>query len=125
MHLALLVLLGCGSEISIMVQTAECTDYDFDDPQAESFELTSLDGDWHISHKGVFHGCADLFDPEVTGKGRRVTVREYWEARTEDDCTICYAPTIVLEQLPPGSYEVEWFVGDEDEATEVVSFDVE
>jgi hypothetical protein len=125
MYLAFLVLLSCGTEISIQVETAECTDYDFDDPEAESFEVTEVDGDWHVSHKGVFEGCADVFDPEISGKGRAITVREYWEARTEDDCTICYAPTIVLEQPPPGNYEVGWYEGEGASALEVIEFEVE
>ncbi len=125
MYLALLLIIGCGAEIPIAVETAECTDYDFDDPEAESIEASEVDGDWHISHKGVFQGCADLFDPEISGQGKVITVREYWEARTEDDCTLCFAPTIVLEQPPSGSYEVGWYMGDESSPIEVVTFEVE
>jgi hypothetical protein len=125
MFLALLLLAACGSEISITVETAECTDYDFDDPQEDLIESVELDGDWYISHKGVFQGCVDLFTPEVAGKGRTITVREYWEPRTLDDCTLCFAPTIIVEQPPPGSYEVSWYLEDEEEPIDVVVFEVE
>jgi len=125
MFIALLLIVGCGSEIAIQVETAECTDYDFDAPETESMEVTSVDGDWMVSHKGVFQGCADLFDPDIAGKGKVITVREFWEARTDDDCTLCFAPTIVLEQPPPGSYEVGWYDGDSSSPLDVVSFEVE
>ena len=125
MFLALLILVGCSAEISILVETAVCTDYDFDDPDAEGIEVTNVEGDWHVSHKGVFHGCADVFDPDIEGRGKVVSVREYWEERTEDDCTVCFAPTVVLEQLPPGNYEVGWYVGEDATAVEVVTIEVE
>ncbi len=125
MFLALLFLVACGSEVAIVVETAECTDYDFDSPEADSIEVTVVGDDWHVSHKGVFQGCADMFDPDIAGKGRVITVREFWDPRTEDDCTVCYAPTIILESPPPGSYEVGWYVGESASAVDVVSFEVE
>lgn len=125
MFLVFLLLAGCASEIAIQVETATCTDYDFDSPEADGVEVSELDGDWYVSHKGVFHGCADLFDPEITGKGKVITVHEYWESRTTDDCEVCFAPTIVLEQPPAGSYELGWYVGDSSSPVEVVSFEVE
>lgn len=125
MILALFLLIGCGSDVAVLVETAECTDYDFDAPENESMEVTAVDGDWHVSHKGVFHGCADLFDPDISGKRKVLTVREYWEERTEDDCTVCFAPTIIIEQPPAGSYEVGWYVEDASSPYDVVSFEVE
>ncbi len=125
MFLALLLALGCGSEISIVVETAECTDYDFDAPETDALEVTEVDGDWHVSHKGVFMGCADIFDPDISGQGRKITVDEYWDVRTTDDCTICYAPTIVLEQPPAGNYEVSWYDGTSGAEVGVLEFEVD
>jgi hypothetical protein len=125
MFLTLMFLVACGVEIPITVETSACTDYDFDDPEAEGIEVSSLDGDWYVSHKGVFQGCADVFDPEISGQGRAITVREYWDARTEDDCLLCLAPTIVLEQPPAGTYEVGWYIGESNSPVDVVSFEVD
>jgi hypothetical protein len=125
MMLLIALIAGCATDISIQVDTAPCTNYDFDDPDQEGIEVSSLDGDWYVSHKGVFQGCADIFDPEVTGNGRVITVREYWESRTEDDCELCFAPTIILEQPPSGRYEIGWYVGEDSAPVDVVEFEVE
>ncbi len=125
MPLLFLLLAACASDVSIQVETAACTDYDFADPEAEGIEVSTLDGDWYVSHTGSFQGCDDIFTPQVDGAGRAITVREYWDTRTEDDCELCFAPTIILERPPLGDYEVGWYLGTEDTPVDVVSFEVE
>ncbi len=121
----LIALAACSDQVSILTETAACEDYNFVDPEVSSVELTQEGEDIHISHTGVFQGCDDLFRPEVEASGKVIFVREFWESRTEDDCELCFAPTIIIEAPPPGSYEVGWYEGDANVALEVLAFDVE
>ena len=125
MVLALLLLVSCMESISIQIDTPPCENYDFDNPPEDGIEVHQEGGDWYAYRVGVFQGCDDLFDPDVVGEKRRITVYEYWDARTEADCELCFQPTIILEQPGPGTYEISWYEGDQAEPIDVVTFEVE
>ena len=119
----LLVLVGCVNTIPIEVEFPTCTDWT---PGAEGvIEASERDGDWAVTHTNVVRGCDDTFEPEVVGDGRILTVHELWNTLTEDDCTVCFEPTIVLIDPPPGAYELGWYEEGEEVPVDVVDFEVE
>ncbi len=124
MLLPLLLLVGCMESISIQVDTPPCENYDFDNPPEDGLEANLNEGDWQVYRVGVFQGCDDIFDPEVQGNGRSITVREYWVEQTEDDCELCFFPSIFIQDPASGVYEVEWYEGDATEPVDVLTFEV-
>jgi hypothetical protein len=119
----LIALAGCSNMVHIEVDQPPCEDWT---PGEESILEVVQDGsDWRVSHTSVVQGCDDAFDPEVTGDGWVLTVREHWTAQTEGDCTVCFDPTIILIEPPGGSYELGWYVEGSSDPVDVVDFEVE
>jgi hypothetical protein len=121
--LLLAALIGCANTVQIEVEFPTCVDWT---PGTEStIEAVEDGGDWRVTHTNVVRGCDDIFEPDVVGDGKILTVHEYWEALTEDDCTVCFEPTIVLVAPPRGRYELGWYEEDAAFAVDVVDFEVE
>ena len=132
------VLSGCA-QVALAPLTSVCTDYDFDDDDSATFVVradTDADGapdsdvltagsDIHVSRVGMFMGCEDVFVPELAGGGRNVEVREFWEENTDGDCSLCFAPTVVLSSAPAGKFSIGWFDGYADEPVGTLEFRVE
>ncbi|MFH1469367.1 MAG: hypothetical protein ABIO70_33590 [Pseudomonadota bacterium] len=119
----LIALAGCSNTVQIEVEYPTCVDWT---PGEEGAIEVAQDGDdWRVTHSSVVQGCDDAFDPDVVGDGKILTVHEHWEAQTEDDCTICFDPTIVLIDPPRGSYELGWYEEGSVDAVDVIAFEVE
>ena len=70
-------------------------------------------------------GCEDVFSPEITASGRTVEVREVWSENTDGACSLCFAPSVILEAAPKGKFSVTWYDGYATEALAELEFRVE
>lgn len=119
-----LLLAACASEVVLSTATETCTDYDFDDPEESTVVAEQAGANWLVGRTNVIMGCDDLFAPDVDASGKDIIVYELWDERTEDDCTTCLEPTLVVQSPPAGVYYVEWHDGDSGTVLGSVEFTV-
>jgi hypothetical protein len=135
---SLVCLVGCA-QVALSPSTSVCTDYAFDDDDPAIFIVQAdTDGDGYgdsdvlsagdgivVSHVGVFMGCEDVFSPDISASGRKIEVRETWTESTDGDCSLCFAPSVVLEAAPAGKFSVAWYDGYADTPLAELEFRVE
>lgn len=117
---------GCqASEVTVSFEQPGCVDYDFSDPAPEDYTITPGEAAVVIAHSNTLQACDASFEPEVLVEGKVITVREAWLAGTGTDCETCFSPTVTLEGVPRGRYELRWFLEDADYPEVVEEFRVE
>jgi hypothetical protein len=114
MSIALLLLTACAADRVVMtVSQPGCADYDFENPPDESLEVADDSTDLSVAHVGVVGSCDAVFEPDVSSDGDTIEVREYWIGDDPDStCTVCWSPTVTLQDPPRGRYNFRWYVGD-------------
>ena len=119
------LLFGC-SEVRIVVghETNGCADYDPDNPPDEQLVVQEADLSMLVYRDGVEETCDSLFEPDLELEDNRVLVREFWTEGVAD-CSVCFNPTIIIKDPDPGTYEVEWYLGDNAVPFDNVEFEVD
>ena len=112
MRFALLgvLLLGCKTDIQLTYYTDVCQDWDLNQPDPE-MRVEKVDGDVVVPRMGVEKPCSAVFRPTIQAAGWRVQIFENWEIGEDDECNLCFGPTVVLETPPDGDYTIQWFPG--------------
>lgn len=112
MFLLFAQLLACTNQMELVYGTDACSDWDFDNTEAELRIEETAEG-ISISRVGVERPCDDLFQPEIVADGWRIQITEGWEIDVPGDCTACTAPTVELIAPAAGTYTIQWFEGAE------------
>lgn len=122
----LLFLSGCTTEVTLTHKTLYCSDYpDVADAQDDHVAMVETDEGIAVVHFGVVSGCQDRFIPTVSADGKDITVTEYWQDLTSDQCQTCFAPTLLINDTPSGRWSVVWYVEDDEEPVGEVAFSVD
>ena len=122
----LFVVLGCqDTELVIGTDLVGCSDYQTDDPPPEELVVEATDLLVEVFRDGVIQYCDSDFTPDIGAEDGVIVVREYWTETENEDCTTCFNPTIQLKDPGKGSYDVEWYIGDDPIAFGTIQFEVD
>ena len=118
------LLFGC-SEVRIVVghETNGCADYDPDNPPDEQLVVQEADLSMLVYRDGVEETC-DSHSIQIWSWRTTGFVREFWTEGVAD-CSVCFNPTIIIKDPDPGTYEVEWYLGDNTVPFDNVEFEVD
>jgi hypothetical protein len=106
--LFVLLLAGCTHDIQLTYYTDTCYDWDLNSPEPEL--RIQMDGaNVILTRMGVEEDCSATFQPEIQAAGWRIQIYENWDVPEDSDCTLCFAPTVVMESPPAGEYTIQWF----------------
>lgn len=101
-------LMACTQDIQLTYYTDSCQDWDFNLPNPE-LRIERDGPDVVVVRMGVENDCNARFQPIIQAKGWKIQIYEDWVVTDASDCTMCFAPTVVLEAPPNGEYIVQWF----------------
>ncbi len=107
-----LALLLCCADTVLVVQNEVCVGWDLDDAPELLVEATNKGFD--MTRMGVEMPCDSIFEPDVEVDGRQIQVFEVWDRGPDDTCTLCYAPTVQVEDPRSGTLTLEWYAEDDD-----------
>lgn len=101
-------LFGCVGNPELASSTTGCSDYDFDDVNPSTVQ-SDVDGDvadvWRTYVER--DNLDDVFDPEMSGDGDVVEIRERWTAGSDGVAT-CLEPHVQISGFG-APIEVRWF----------------
>ena len=100
------LLLSCADTV-FAVHSEYCQDWDPDSEPELRISTTELG--FEVSRVGVERACESIFVGDVVLDGRDILIYEIWEDGPESECTICYAPTIAVQDPPGGTLTVKWY----------------
>lgn len=114
MGIAFLLWTACTADrVVVAVSQPGCEDYDFENPPTEALERVDDGPDLSVRHVGVIASCDAVFEPDVNSEGDTIEVHEYWIGDDPDStCTVCWSPTVTLQDAPKGRYDFRWYEGD-------------
>jgi hypothetical protein len=103
-----LPLAACTQDIKLTYYTDSCQDWDFNTPQPE-LRIEKDGADVVVTRMGVVNDCNGSFQPLIQATGWTIQIYEDWTVEEPSDCTMCFAPTVVLKAPPSGEYTIQWF----------------
>jgi len=118
-------IIGCATELRILTDQPGCEDVDFNEPTEELIQYLVSDVGVEVSHTNTETYCDAVFEPEFISDGNVIEVYEYWSTPEDTSCTTCFSPRIVIQDPPPGVYEVRWYIGDDAIPFDIVEIGVD
>jgi hypothetical protein len=109
----LLVVAACSQDVTLEPAQAGCTDFDYDDPEASSLEVTHEGDDAIVTRTNVLMGSDLVFEPTIAADGNRVLVYEAWTGTAGED-DFCYAPSVRISGYTR-KLQVQWFLSEDDD----------
>ena len=101
-------LMACTQDIQLTYYTDSCYDWDFNLTNPE-LRIDEDGADVVLVRMGVENDCNASFQPIIQANGWTIQIYEDWVISEDSDCTMCFAPTVVLKDPPSGDYIVQWF----------------
>lgn len=121
--LSLLLATACASPLNTSTDWIGCENYDFDDPADPMLQAEAIDGEVIVSLTNVIQPADSDFEPEITGDGKKVEIREAWTGGDAED-DFCFTPRVFLEGAR-GKLQVYWFRPGEDIAFDNLEVEVD
>ena len=109
--MVLALLFSCADTV-LVVQNEVCVGWDLDDDPELQVSATTKGFD--MTRMGVEKPCDSIFEPDIEVDGRQIQVFEVWDHGPDDTCTLCYAPTVKVEDPRSGTLTLEWYAEDDD-----------
>lgn len=120
-----LSLLACGAgSVLLSYDTPSCENWDFDNPEEPSLELSAEGTRLIIQRLGVYQPEDAIFDPDIVAEGGTIAVYEAWTSEAGGDPDYCYSPVVYADAERASVFTVEWFAAGDNTPTHTREFDL-